>query len=619
MNKLILLLLSLGISLAANAVKVYPGIVTITQKDGTTLRIKGFGNHDFSYFTTTDGVLLYHEGNDYFVAETNEDGSLSSTGLHAHEKHLRNQDEIRLIAKQDRNVFISKLHDNAEKNRIRREPLPANSTLLEHTGNQRVPVILVDFSDQPFTVDNPREIFNKYLNEEELFDRTKEPVVGRNYGSVKRYFKDMSFGQFIPEFDVYGPVRLPEQLKYYGKGSSSSENMNDLFKHACTLIDDTVDFAQYDKNDDGNIDLIYIIYAGYAASWGGNSSDCIHPKSGVLSNGLTLDGKTVKRYGVNNELNANPSIQAQQGLLLNGIGLFVHEFSHCMGLPDIYPASGTLASQSINHGLDYWSVMDAGEYSNNGYRPTAYTSWERERFGWFNIDTLKTAADVTLKTIDDGGKAYRILNDKDETGREYYIVENIQQKGWNKYVPGHGMTVMHIDYDDYYFSVGGCKVNNTFGHPRMKLICADGMFISEYLIDETIKAKSNESWNSYNQVLLDKYNNTTITYDIYDAEAAGDPYPGISYNTALTDATTPAAVVYRGEYISKPITEITEDTENLIVSFKFMGGNDTGINNVIRDNMNNPNIYSIDGRHLGNDINKLGKGIYIINKKKVIL
>ena len=119
--------------------------------------------------------------------------------------------------------------------------------------------------------------------------------------------------------------------------------------------------------------------------------------------------------------------------------------------------------------------------------------------------------------------------------------------------------------------------------------------------------------------MLDKYNNTTITYDIYDAEAAGDPYPGISNNTALTDATTPAAVVYRGEYISKPITEITEDTENITVSFKFMGGNDTGINNVIRDNMNNPNIYSIDGRHLGNDINKLGKGIYIINKKKVIL
>lgn len=617
MKKFIITLICLLCVITVDAAKMYPNEVTVTQKDGTTLRIKGYGNADFNFFTTIDGVLLYHDGTDYFVASINPDGTLSSTGVLAHEKWQRSMQEKDFIKKQDYNLFHSLIDSNVEKSRKRREPMQENSTLFMHKGSPKVPVILVEFSDFPFTVDNPHEMFNKYLNHEELFDKEKEPIVGRNYGSVKKYFSDMSFGAYTPQFDLYGPVTLPETLKYYGGGSSSSENMNDLFKHACTLVDSIVDFSQYDANNDGNIDLVYIIYAGYAASWGGNSSDCIHPKSGVISNNISFDGKKVRRYGVNNELNANPATQEANGLLINGIGLFVHEFSHCLGLPDIYPAYGNLASQSINHGLDYWSVMDAGEYTNNGYTPTAYTSWERERLGWFKIDTLHTSADVTLKPIDDGGKAYRILNDKDETGCEYYILENIQQKGWNYKLKGHGMTVMHIDYSDYHFTVGGCRVNNTFGHPRMKLICADGMFISEYLIGETIKESSNEEWNIYNSPLIEKYLNTKITNDIYNIELQGDPFPGIKGVTELTDSTESPAVVYRGEYISKPITDITENTDNHTISFKFMGGLNTGIND-IKIEKKNPLIYTIDGICLGTDINKLHKGIYIINGKKIV-
>lgn len=617
MKKIFISLICFLCTIVADAAKMYPNVVTITQKDGTSLRIKGYGNADFNYFTTTDGVLLYQEGTDFFVASINPDGTLSSTGILAHEKWERNLLEESHVKKQNHNLFYNSIDNNVEINRKRREPMQENSTLFMHKGSPRVPVILVEFSDFPFTVPNTYEMFDKYLNQQELFDRKKEPIVGRNYGSVKRYFSDMSFGTFTPQFDLYGPVTLPETLKYYGGGSSSSENMNDLFKHACTLVDSIVDFSQYDANNDGNIDLVYIIYSGYAASWGGNSTDCIHPKSGVISKNISFDGKRIARYGVNNELNANPAIQEANGLLINGIGLFVHEFSHCLGLPDLYPAYGNLASQSINHGLDYWSVMDAGEYTNNGYTPTAYTSWERERLGWFKIDTLRTAADVTLIPIDDGGKAYRILNDKDETGCEYYILENIQQKGWNSKLKGHGMTVMHVDYSDYHFTVGGCKVNNTFGHPRMKLICADGMFLSEYLIGEKIEESNNEEWNIYNKLLLERYLNTTITNNIYNEEIAGDPFPGLKGVTELTDSTESAAIVYRGGYMSKPITHISENTEDQTISFKFLGGLSSGIND-IKIEQKVPIIYSIDGICLGTDINKLPKGIYIINGKKVV-
>lgn len=616
----LLTLFFIALSTGCFAVKRHPGTKAVRQSDGTTLYVRGFGNHDFSYFMTTDGVLLYQDGFDYHIASIDNDGILHSTGILAHEEGMRGTTEQQFINAQNKTLFNEKMNANAMKARARREPLASNTTLLPHKGTQKVPVILVEFSDSTFTVSDPKAVFNKYLNAPELFDKTADPEMGMNYGSVKRYFTDMSFGQFTPEFDVYGPVRLDNPLKYYGGGSSSSENMRALFNDACKAIDADVDFTQYDSNGDDNIDLVYIIYAGYSESFTGNSSDCIYPKSGTLTGSEIFDGKKICRYGVNNELNGTPADLAAYGLLINGIGLFCHEFSHCMGLPDMYPSPGSIAERCVNQNLDYWDLMDAGEYTYNGYRPTEYTAWERERFGWITIDTLCNPCDITLKSLSDGGKAYRILNDKDENGKEYYIVENIQKSGWNRSLLGHGMLVYHVDYDDYMFSVGGCRVNNEAGHPRMTIIAADGMFMPEYFKGETIKEGASDIEQTLNALLVEKYGGTEITNAIYNAEQAGDPYPGTSNVTSLTDETTPAARVYNGEYISKPITDIVEDTEAKTVSFKFMGGSDTGISltDAAKTESTDKRIYSADGRYLGTDLSRLGKGLYIIGNKKVI-
>lgn len=613
----LLSLLLIASSLTCLAVKRHPGVKTVRQSDGTTLTVKGFGNHDFNYFTTTDGVLLCQEGFDFYVAEIGDDGMPRPSGILAHEAGHRSEAELRLVKAQDRALFDEKMGSNATKARMRREPLADNSTLLPHTGTPRVPVILVEFSDSTFTVSDPKAVFDKYLNATELFSKATDPEMGQNYGSVKRYFADMSGGKFSPEFDVYGPVTLPNPLKYYGGGSSSSENMSGLFTDACTAIDSEVDFSQYDSNDDGNIDLVYIIYAGYSESFTGNSSDCIYPKSGTLTTSTRFDGKKLCRYGVNNELNGTPDDQAEQGLLINGIGLFCHEFSHCMGLPDLYPSPGSTAERCADQNLDYWDLMDAGEYTYNGYRPTAYTAWERERFGWMTIDTLSTPADVTLTALSEGGKAYRILNDKDDTGKEYYIVENVQRTGWNRYVLGHGMLVFHVDYDDYAFCVGGCRVNSEAGHPRMSIIAADGIFMPEYFNGRTVTEGTTDVEKEANAALVEKYGGQTITSAIYSTEQAGDPYPGTSGVTSLTDTSTPAAWVYTGGFMGKPITDISEDTDLGTVSFKFMGGEPTGISTVKNEESRSRKIYTIDGRYAGTDESKLGHGIYIIGDRKI--
>lgn len=607
-------------AMTAGAVKMKPGINIIKQADGTTITVRAYGDEDLSYFLASDGTLLYQEGTNFYIAGVKADGTLYSTGVLAHEPSMRTIKEISAIKAQNAKAFYNSMETQAKANKVRREPMTPDNSLLPSLGKHKIPVILVEFSDVEFSVENPKATFDKYLNGKELFNKETDPEIGQNYASVAKYFKDMSFGKFEPEFEVYGPVNLGKPLATYGAGYSSQENMGLLLTDACTAVDDEVDFTQYDSNDDGNIDLIYIIYAGFSQSIAGNSTDCIHPKSGYLSLAKSFDGMDVKRYGVNNELNGTPADQAN-GPIINGIGLFCHEFSHCMGLPDLYPKSGSIAEACINQNMDYWSLMDAGEYTANGYRPTAYTAWERERLGWMEIGTLTGPSNVELKSLDEGGAAFRIYNDKDETGHEYYIVENVQNNGWNKNLFGNGLMVTHVDYLSSQFSLGGCKVNNTEGHPRMHVMAADGMFVPEYFLGSTIEDSYITFLKEHNADLVAKYGGQVFSIEDYKAEAAGDLFPGTSNATSLTDDSQPMkAWTYNGETMGKPITDITNDTEKGIVSFKFMGGGEPvdGINEVTVNKTTDSRVYSISGTYMGNDINSLPKGIYIRNGKKVI-
>ncbi|WP_289065165.1 M6 family metalloprotease domain-containing protein [Prevotella pectinovora] len=607
-------------AMTAGAVKMKPGINIIKQADGTTITVRAYGDEDLSYFLASDGTLLYQEGTNFYIAGVKADGTLYSTGVLAHEPSMRTIKEISAIKAQNAKAFYNSMETQAKANKVRREPMTPDNSLLPSLGKHKIPVILVEFSDVEFSVENPKATFDKYLNGKELFNKETDPEMGQNYASVAKYFKDMSFGKFEPEFEVFGPVNLGKPLATYGAGYSSQENMGLLLTDACTAVDDEVDFTQYDSNDDGNIDLIYIIYAGFSQSIAGNSTDCIHPKSGYLSLAKSFDGMDVKRYGVNNELNGTPADQAN-GPIINGIGLFCHEFSHCMGLPDLYPKSGSIAEACINQNMDYWSLMDAGEYTANGYRPTAYTAWERERLGWMEIGTLTGPSNVELKSLDEGGAAFRIYNDKDETGHEYYIVENVQNNGWNKNLFGNGLMVTHVDYLSSQFSLGGCKVNNTEGHPRMHVMAADGMFVPEYFLGSTIEDSYITFLKEHNADLVAKYGGQVFSIEDYKAEAAGDLFPGTSNATSLTDDSQPMkAWTYNGETMGKPITDITNDTEKGIVSFKFKGGGEPvdGINEVTVNKTTDSRVYSISGTYMGNDINSLPKGIYIRNGKKVI-
>lgn len=394
------------------------------------------------------------------------------------------------------------------------------------------------------------------------------------------------------------PITLDNTLVHYGEGKN--DKMSLLIPDVCKAIDENINFKDYDQNNDGKVDLIYIIYAGYSASWGNNSTDCIWPKSGTGSFG-TYDGKSVYRFGVSNELNYTPdySVNGEKKNVINGIGLFCHEFSHCMGMPDLYTtdAAPEETQNANNQEMEYWSIMDIGTYLVDGHIPNAYTAWEREFFGWMEIEDI-TDADaqvIEMKAIDKGGKAYRIRNTNDESGNEYYVLENIQNYGWNTSQLGHGMLAMHVDYDANIFSLASNSVNNVLGHPRMTILAADGLLLNY----ASVKDKE--------------------TYNIFKEQAGGDPFPGTSNVTELTDETSVRPIIYTGERFGKPIYDIMESADG-IITFKYLDPTVTSIKDAIVEKKHKDNkIYTLDGRYIGTNADGLNKGIYIIGNKKVVI
>lgn len=603
-RKSILTLTLFLLALAVWAAKANKAPFMYTQPDGSRITIFGHGDEHYHWYTTADGVLLVRNDNAYYVADIASDGKLTATTTIAHERAERNEAERKLVMRQDKQAFKDFLSSASLQTRASMEDeILVGSTLFPHKGSPTAIVILVEFQDTLFSISNPRQSFNEYLN---ATDSLPDRGFGEwlNYGSVRQFFNDCSFGQFIPQFDVYGPVKLSNKLAHYGKDTSNTVDIRytDMIKEACQLMDDSLNFADYDANNDGYIDLVYIIYAGYSESISGNSEDCLWPKSGTISGG-SFDGKKLYRYGINNELNGTPtSYNVEPMKRINGIGLFCHEFSHTMGLPDLYE-SGNSTCHNDNE-LEYWDLMDGGEYVRNGYYPTPYTPWEREVMGWMTIDTLVGEQQVTLTPIQEGGKAYKIINNNNASGNEYYIVENIQERGWydakvgDVSIKGHGMLVYHVDYNAASFRLGNYP-NSTYGHPRMTIVAADGQLLSVDMINDT-ESKSLVYYTSMN----------------------GDPFPGTAQVDSLTDVMTrkdgkQMLYTYTGK-LNKPIYNIVEN-EDGIITFDFMKDSTTAIRqSIVTVGHKDDNIYTLDGRYAGNKLQALPEGIYIIGKRKVI-
>ena len=527
MKKLFLLLvMGLCVGLMAQAVPARPGTHTMTQSDGTTLRIHAVGNA-FNHALLTEDNLMVAQGVDgdfyYYSSLT------GLTAVRAHEAGKRSAAEVAFINAQrgslsmaskqrlnPRGTMLGVGGSNAESG------VPAN-------GQRRIPIILVEFKDKKFN-NTRQDIIDAMLTGDE---------------SVGQYFRDQSNGVYQPDFEVFGIYELSQNREYYGghSGGNNDKGLGYLVTEACELAAaDNVSFKPYDTNNDDYCDVVIVIYAGVGeaqAYW--THPEAVWPCNWDLSSaayyGMGGQGAFrpnpgdpyVNTFAVFNELyGSNDS-----STTIDGIGTFAHEFGHCLGLPDFYDTN-----DSGHFGMGDWSIMCMGCYNNNGFTPAGYTAYEKNFMGWIEFVTPQPGTYYTLPVWNQKqaatDKAVCIVSDLNEN--ECFIFENRKKQGWDRYMPGEGILVTHVTY------VADRWWSNTPNNEDIQLM--------------TIVPADNS---------LNYYSEDT------------DPWPQ-NGKTELTDNSTPAAKLYmrangslasNAGYLGKPVTEMVINGDGT-ASFWFM-------------------------------------------------
>ena len=447
---------------------------SLTLTDGTQVRAELRGDEHMHFWQTDDG-RCYVERPDYLFEPADMEA---------------------LAAKAMNRRSLRKNNGSTTNEGTQPRRIPIGGDHTPYIGSKRGLIILVEFQNKSFELGHDSLLFVDVANKENY----KE---GKFYGSVHDYFMAQSREQFDLTFDVIGPVMMSENYQYYGQGDD--QNAGYMVAEACNAIDDYVNFADYDWDGDGYVDQVFLLYAGMGQADGGGTST-IWPHEWQLrytSYGKTmkLDNMIIDTYACGCELNGSGA--------LNGPGTICHEFSHCLGLPDMYD------TKYSNYGMSVWSVMDSGCYNDDGYRPAGYTSYERMYCGWLEPIALEDDdVDVDgMEPLSDDGDAYIIRNSGHED--EYYLLENRYRKGWDAKLPSSGLLIVHMDFNK---DVWSSNAVNTIGN---------------YYDD-----RGNRYYNDHQRCTVVQADGNSNKYSI-----ANDIYP-YEDNNSLSASTTPAAFWY---------------------------------------------------------------------------
>lgn len=563
MKKIILSVALVMISFASVlAIPAKPGAVKFVQSDGSIISIETFGD-EFCHYTLVDGTYtVIQDGSGDFCYATLKDGLMVPSSVKARPSAKLNAEERKVamgsigvrpainhtlgrypVSGADIIARMSEAGTRAATN----EALVVGRWGGKRTGKMKGLAILVEYTDVKFQNSaNANAHFTEMLNQKgyNKYNAT---------GSARDYFLANSNGKFDPEFVVVGPYQLSHSRSYYGGNNSyGSDSMPaEMALEACQLAEaDGLDFSQFDGNNDNEIDLVFVFFAGNneaesagrfpSAVWP-HMSYIIPSKPGYPGNVTAtsqpvFDGKRLYTYACTSELMGS-------GKDYSGIGSFCHEFGHAIGLPDTYDTNNDTEGKSF--GLSYADIMSAGNYLNYGRTPPAYNILERWMLGWAQPTEITEAGEYVLEPLY-GDNGYIIYTD--ETRKEFFLFENHNAManessfGWDKYLlegdsnidvsgyqGGNGMLVYHVDTSTEYISWWNENQANAYSkHECIKLFRAD----------PTATNSQSRRWF----------------------------YPGDAKVTALTDKSTPLFCDWDNNIMSLKLSNIALVGQNVVLT-----------------------------------------------------
>ncbi len=375
----------------------------------------------------------------------------------------------------------------------------------------RVPVILVDFSDHVYTNYGGAPEASDF--DSTLFSWGEMPT-----GSMSEWYWENSYETFFVHGDVVGWYRMPHTYAYYvnaQNGFGSCPNCaREMVKDAVYAAEFDLDYSDYDRNNDGWVDGIFVVFAGYGAEQTGNDNDIWSHRSSI--NPITLNGVKVSDYSVEPEARTDGHI--------TDIGVFCHEFGHVLGLPDLYDTDYS------SSGIGRWSMMAGGSWNGSGDTPAHFDAWCKKELGFTNpVVITANEAGSLIPQAESEPVAYRLWT-QGLGGSQYFLVENRQLTLFDAALPGEGLLIWHIDETR--------SGNSDETHPLVGLEQADGLFQLE------AGAGSN----------------------------GGDPWPGNTDHREFSDFSTPNAHNYNGDLTEVGVLEISDSDSLMTADLEIVYG-----------------------------------------------
>lgn len=497
------------------AVTAFPEKVQFTQPDGQKVLVTMKGDEFLKFAETEDGyTLLYNEEGYFNYAYINDEGNLVPSTFNAHNISERSELEVQFLQTILTHLYFSEVQINSILQiRATVEQQMAQTPSPTARGSMKLLCILMEFPDKPFV--KTKADFQNLLNQ-----------IGYNTGgangSVHDFYSETSYNTMNLSFDVAGPYTSVENMAYYGNNTDGDAGQ--LIYEAIVNAEDSVDFSDYDNDNDGNVDGLYIIFAGNGEE-AGAGADAIWSHAGGVN--LSYDGVQIGSYA------CSPECRNASGSSITYIGVICHELGHVLGAPDYYDTN--YETGGSYEGTGYWDLMASGSWNNSGRTPAHHNPRIKiYTYGWAEATILTDTQTVVIPPSMYYPNAFYRINTA--TNNEYFLLENRTLESFDQGNPGNGMVIYR------------CASNVNSGG-----------------INTTHKQKFYPVAANSTQSLP-----TALTYGTINATSC--PWPGSLNKTTFTDTTTPSMKSWANANTNKPMTNISLNSSNEIITFNFMGG-----------------------------------------------
>lgn len=470
----------------ALAVPAAPTAVKTTQPDGSRFSLHLRGDEYFSWNETSDGFAVVKDETDgywkYAVPAAGRAkflpiagarvNSVDPTRLGLSRRALPDADALQNAIREGQRAVqgvpaeaVAPAAGSSSSEAVQPTNPPPSNIPVSGVRTVRNIVILASFADHWNTAAGTvlssygRVSVSEYYN---LFNEVGHSSDGA-VGSVRDYYKEVSYGKLTIESTVTPWVKLPQNESYYGADSADGATLDVNWR---VMITDAIaaataagfSFAQGDSDGDGWVDGLTVIHSGVGQELSGNPTTCMWSKQGLMMPSVAVNGVRMSR------VHTEPALRgAASSTGIIRIGTICHEMGHFFGLPDLYDYSG------FTLGLGGWSLMANGSWNgSDGKQPAHFDAWSKCMLGFVTPTPVHSQTAFALPRSEDTS-AVGIIRDGMSSG-ECFLVENRDRAGFDgdalSIFPG--IVIYHVD---------GKSLNNDLRawlHPAVKIEEADG-------------------------------------------------------------------------------------------------------------------------------------------------